>query len=210
MGFHRRAVGIGEHAHGAGFFRRSEARGAGFARVRKDRRGRLGNAFLQQQVGRPQHGIGQKAALHRLVEQHVRQRQQAHAFVVRHELPHGDAAPRPAATAKACNRPLRRSHRRLAGRRPPGAPGCGRPPPARPSAPARWRTEQSPGLRPGRASAPARARQTPGIDRSCADRWCCSRTPKFPTARRAAGHTRSAGGRRRDRCGRAACSRSWA
>ena len=90
MGVHRRAAGIGEHAHRARLFGRSGSRGPRFAGVRKDRRAGLGNAFLQQQIGRPQHGIGQEAALHGLVEQHVGQRQQTHAFVMRHELPQGD------------------------------------------------------------------------------------------------------------------------
>jgi len=69
MGFYGRAVGIGEDAHAASFLRGSEARGADFARVREYGRHRFGNALLQEQVGRSEHRIGQKAALHGLVEQ---------------------------------------------------------------------------------------------------------------------------------------------
>ncbi len=43
------------------------------------------DAFLQQQQGRLELGIGNETALHRLVAQQVIQRQQAHALVVGHE-----------------------------------------------------------------------------------------------------------------------------
>ena len=42
------------------------------------------NALLQQERGRLELRIGFKTLLHRAVEQHVRERQQAHALMMRH------------------------------------------------------------------------------------------------------------------------------
>ena len=86
-----RPTWVGKDPHRAPIFGRGGVRGAGFREVGEDRCGGLGHALLQQQTGGTQHRIGFKAALHRPVQEHVRQRQQAHALVVGHELPHRDA-----------------------------------------------------------------------------------------------------------------------
>ena len=82
-----RAVGVGEHAQ-ARFGRLQAAVQFGEAgRVQILGRG-LRHAFLQQQAGGLELRVGFEAPLHRPAEQRIAQRQQAHALVVRHELPH--------------------------------------------------------------------------------------------------------------------------
>ena len=74
-----------EHAHGGGGDRRRPARGADFRRVRLQRGSDLGNALVQQQLRRLEGRVGQEPALHGPVQQQVRERQEAHPLVMRHE-----------------------------------------------------------------------------------------------------------------------------
>ena len=75
-----------KHAHGRGGGRRRPARGADLRRVRLQRGSHLGNALAQQQLRRLEVRVGQEPALHGAVQQLVRERQQAHPLVMRHEI----------------------------------------------------------------------------------------------------------------------------
>ena len=87
-----RTVRIGAHPHTTGLFRRGRSLGSRLAGMREDRRDQLRDGLLQQRISRSQHRISQEAPLHRLVEQHIRERKQGHPFVMRHELPHRNAS----------------------------------------------------------------------------------------------------------------------
>ena len=69
----------GEFAVGIAFDRRF--------RSMREERAHAWHAFLQQQFGRLELRIGQKAALHRLLEQTISQSQQTHSLVVCHMRP---------------------------------------------------------------------------------------------------------------------------
>ena len=60
----------------------------------EDRHDGLGHAFLEQKGGSSHYRIRFEAALHRFVQQHIDQRQQAHALMVGHELADVDACRR--------------------------------------------------------------------------------------------------------------------
>ena len=52
--------------------------------VRIERR-RLGDSLLEQQHGRLEHGFRLKSLLHRTVQEHIGQREEAHALMMCHE-----------------------------------------------------------------------------------------------------------------------------
>ena len=96
-GQHQVIAAVGQHLQ----CRQQRGRGgehaqAGFADIRRRRQSRhfggvrmehrdARDAFLQQQQCRLQFRIGDEAFLHRLIEQQIRQREQPHALVMRHE-----------------------------------------------------------------------------------------------------------------------------
>ena len=91
----QRRVRVGEHAMDGARLRGGGASCLGHlvrARVHDDRMFR--HPFLQQQLGGADQRVGKKAALHRSIEQRMRERQQAHPLVVGHEAAH-DGVVRP-------------------------------------------------------------------------------------------------------------------
>ena len=92
MHLRHRASRIGEDAHGPFCFRRDRSSNTSLDCMRKDRPRCFGYPLLQQQTGRFERGVSLKAALHRLIEQKVRQRQEAHPFMVCHKRPDRRAA----------------------------------------------------------------------------------------------------------------------
>ena len=60
--------------------------------MRKDGRRVLGDSLLEQEVGRPQHGLAGETALHRPIEKKVGEGEEAHPLVMRHERAHRRAA----------------------------------------------------------------------------------------------------------------------
>ena len=85
-------IWVGAHPHTTGLFRRGRSLGSRLAGMGEDRRDQLRHRLLQQRISRSHHRISQEAPLHRLVEQHIRERKQGHPFVMRHELPHRNAS----------------------------------------------------------------------------------------------------------------------
>ena len=55
-----------------------------FRGMQMDRRG-LGHPLLQQELGRPEHGVGPEPFLHGAVFKRVQKRKKTHALVMRHE-----------------------------------------------------------------------------------------------------------------------------
>jgi len=133
MGFRRGDLGIGDDAEGLFDSRGSQSRSRRLAIVREER-GRIRNAFLQQQFGGPKQRVGQETTLHGAIEQDMSHRQKAHPLVVGHERAHDRAAltgwharrgeidrfikavgteqPVSCQTPQVGTRPLRRNHQR--------------------------------------------------------------------------------------------------
>jgi hypothetical protein len=108
--FGQLGAGLGEHAHDRAGVRAGRPRRRSL-RPRADAGWRLSSVPVPAAAVRsPCQRVGHEAALHRLVEQHVRIRQQAHALVMRHELRARWRAACRAAPARACSRSPHRSH----------------------------------------------------------------------------------------------------
>ena len=91
MDFRRVQVGIGEDAHEAFAVSGKRPRFRQFIIFGEHPGGGLGHALLQEQVRGPERGAGQEAPLHGVVQQQIRQSQQAHPLVMGHERADGDA-----------------------------------------------------------------------------------------------------------------------
>ena len=84
-----RRVGVADDpVHGGRLCGAGPRRLGGLGGARQYGHGLLGYALLQQQVGSAHQWVGGEPALDGPVEQHVREREQAHALVMGHEAAH--------------------------------------------------------------------------------------------------------------------------
>ena len=94
----RRAIEVGHHADRTGLSVRDASGRSCLAGVGKDRDREFWDPLLKEKGRRLHRRVGHEPPLHRAVEEHGGEGQQAHALVVRHELPHGHAAREPRGT----------------------------------------------------------------------------------------------------------------
>ena len=170
----RRLIGVGRPRRRLRRRRRSSPCGCDQRRVAR-------HALLQEQLGGPDHRLGVEPAGHRVAEQGVGQGHQAHPLVVGHVRPDDG---RPLALGQPVGRVVDRLVEAVRPLAALARPGVGSSPAASRGATIDgqqpWRTGRRPGRGPGRASAPGRARRTPGTGSRRRRHWALKADSEMP------------------------------